>query len=272
MAYEKKKVPQCFCIDGFYTAFAFAWSDTSAYSGESHDFWEMVFIESGSVIVTEDEKVYTLEKNQLVFHAPNEFHRIRCVQGKAPTGYILTFSAVGVLPEDVKNGVFTLSGEEAERLAESCRDLAAFVSGEGKSPQFAFTAVARLTAFVAGLGTEDDSATLSDSATREYRRAVSAMERGICDNVSLPQIAQQCNISVSYLKLLFRKYAGISPKQYYNHLRCRHAAELLTSGMTVAETAVALSLSSPAYFSTFFQKHMGVSPSVYQRQQQREKV
>ena len=45
------------------------------FSGEVHDFWEMVYIDSGKLTVSEDEKVYELTKGQAIFHAPMEFHK-----------------------------------------------------------------------------------------------------------------------------------------------------------------------------------------------------
>ena len=75
------------------------------------------------------------------------------------------------------------------------------------------------------------------------------------------------NISISYLKLLFKNYAGISPKIYFNQLRARHAAQLLKKDLSVAEVAEQMNFSSQNYFTVFFRKHMGVTPSEYRHKQ-----
>ena len=46
------------------------------YLGESHDFWESVFVLKGRAGITAGETVYTLEEGQMIFHPPGEFHRI----------------------------------------------------------------------------------------------------------------------------------------------------------------------------------------------------
>ena len=66
-------------------------------------------------------------------------------------------------------------------------------------------------------------------------------------------------------KLLFNTYAGISPKSYFNQLRLRHANELLSIGLSVTEVAELMNFSSPNYFSAFYKKHTGISPSERQK-------
>ena len=87
------------------------------------------------------------------------------------------------------------------------------------------------------------------------------MARTVSQNLSLEDFSIENNVSISYLKLLFAKYAGISPKAYYTNLRVRHATELLKEGMSVAEVADQMAFSSPNYFSSFYKKKTGVLPS-----------
>ena len=87
------------------------------------------------------------------------------------------------------------------------------------------------------------------------------MTNGVCQNLSLEDFAKENNVSISYLKLLFAKYAGISPKAYYTGLRVRHATELLRDGVGVAEVAEQMCFSSPNYFSSFYKKNTGLLPS-----------
>ena len=107
-----------FDIVGFYTAFKFSWDETFAFNGENHNFWEIVFVESGTVEITEDENTYTLSEGNLIFHAPMEFHRIRSSLGSAPKVFVSSFKISGELPEVIKAGVFTLSPPQRQLLEE----------------------------------------------------------------------------------------------------------------------------------------------------------
>ena len=88
--------------------------------------WEIVFLRSGKVEVTENENIYTLEKNNILLHAPMEFHRIRSADSTSPTGYILSFYAFGKLPEELKNGIFLLEDTEASQYEEIVKRIMAF--------------------------------------------------------------------------------------------------------------------------------------------------
>ena len=77
--------------------------------------------------------------------------------------------------------------------------------------------------------------------------------------------ARENNVSVSYLKYLFSKYAGVSPKKYYTALRIRRAEELLREGYSVNDIVSLMNFSSPAYFSMFFKRETGKSPTEYTR-------
>ena len=63
------------------------------------------------------------------------------------------------------------------------------------------------------------------------------------------------------MKILFKTYAGISPKSYYNLMRVQKATELLNKGDSVTEVSLAMNFSSSNYFSVFFKRETGSPPS-----------
>ena len=260
-----KPIEQIFNINGIYSAFRFDWSESFAFIGESHNFWEAVFVTSGEVEVTEDENVYVLGEGDLIFHAPMEFHRIKSAGGSCPKGFIFSFSVSGELPEALRAGIFTLEPSQAIKYSELFDRIQSFFY-EDPTPFQGQEIASLLSTFFIKLSHKQ--ATTSNSASRssaEYRRIVSYMLENARENLNLSDIATATNVSVSYIKLLFNTYAGISPKVYFNQLRVRHATELLNSGMTVSEVAYTMNFSSPNYFSSFYKKQTGISPSEVQK-------
>lgn len=255
-----------FSIDGFYTAFNFNWKDNFIFDGENHDFWEIVFVRSGEVEVTEDENIYTLGAGNMIFHAPMEFHRIKSSGGTCPFGFILTFKASGKLPEILTNGIFSLDESLLADYERVCKKAYAFITDEGSLDGAEVGYL--LSAFISRLArraeggdfTLDDPSSMAASAI-EYRKIVSFMSAHVCENLSLSDIAHQNNVSVSYLKLLFNNYAGISPKKYFNGLRLRHASRLLSEGNSVISVSDTMNFSSPNYFSYFYKNNTGRAPS-----------
>ena len=49
------------------------------FGGESHDFWEMVYVGRGRVEISRDDERLALSEGELIFHKPNEFHSVRAL-------------------------------------------------------------------------------------------------------------------------------------------------------------------------------------------------
>jgi AraC-like DNA-binding protein len=82
--------------------------------------------------------------------------------------------------------------------------------------------------------------------------------------VSVNDMANRLKISVSHFTSLFRKATGMSPFDYYIHLKLQKACLLLySSDIKVKEVAASLGYEDPYYFSRLFKKYMNLSPDQY---------
>ena len=88
------------------------------------------------------------------------------------------------------------------------------------------------------------------------------MHEHIEEAIDLSQMAKDHQIGYSYFRKMFRKYTGVSPRQYHLGLKVLRARELLlTSDKSIKEISYQLGFSSIYYFSRFFKNKVGVSPS-----------
>ena len=265
----RKSIARKFTITDFYSSFHFLWNPEFAFHGEAHEMWEIVFVKSGEVEVTENEKIYLLERNNLIIHAPWEFHRIRSAGGTSPEVYVMSFYANGEIPLQLKEGVFILDAEQGLKHIALCRSVGAFLTDTHPSPYGGQEAADSLSAFLVSLSGENvNPRSDTSAAATEYRKIVVSMTNHVCENKTLSDFARECGDSVSYIKQLFQKYAGISPKAYYNQLRIRHATKLLEQDVPVREIAERMNFSSSNYFSSFFKQHTGFSPNGYRHKGQ----
>ena len=255
-----------FEITGFYSSFKFEWNSSFTFNGESHEMWEIVCVREGVVEVSENENVFTLGKNSLIIHAPWEFHRIKSAARTSPSGYVMSFFAKGEPPQRLGDGIFILNEEQALGYAAICESVSAFLS-DGDSGAYAGQEIAdRLESFLIRLsGDTVHSGTDSSASAVEYKKLVTAMSRSVCDNKTLSDFAHECSDSISYIKQLFSKHAGVSPKSCYNQLRIQYAAKLLDEGYSVREIADKMNFSSSNYFSSFFKKYTGLAPLEYKQ-------
>lgn len=74
-------------------------------------------------------------------------------------------------------------------------------------------------------------------------------------------------ISKYHLLRLFKRYYGLTPRQYLMDKRIEKSKENLMNGMTVTETCFSVGFESLGSFSTLFKTKTGKSPSKFQKQQ-----
>ena len=250
-----------FEIEGFCSAFKFSWKENFIFSGERHNFWEIVYVKSGEVEITEDENIYTLRAGEVIIHAPMEFHRVKSSGGTSPTGYILSFSTAGELPAPLTEGVFMLDAVQIEEYERICSLAIGFVENS-LDARLGQEASLSLSSFIMRLERELGTGSLSKTRSAEqYRLIVSFMGEHVTENLTVEDIANSLAVSVSYIKLLFKTYAGVSPKSYFNDLRLKKAFSLLESGSSVSEISYLMNFSSPSYFSSFCKKRVGEPPT-----------
>ena len=254
-----------FTISSFHTAYEYQWDEHYTFPGEQHNFWEIVYVISGEVEVAEDERVYKLKDRNIIFHAPMEFHKIRSLPGSSPHIMILTFSAKGLLPEQLKDGVFSISLDDHDSFYALVRNVINYTLNNNINSSNIKLSALDLSSFIITLtSSQTAKSKFSHSkGAKEYHNIVVTMSDGIYDNLTLNEIATKCHVSISYIKLLFSQYSGISPKAYYSNMRFNESVRLLYDGYSVTEVSEILNFSSPNYFSVFFKNQCGMPPAKY---------
>lgn len=88
------------------------------------------------------------------------------------------------------------------------------------------------------------------------------MRQNVEINLGLQELANQHHISYANFRKMFKKYTGVSPRQYQLELKLIRAKELLlTSEKSVKEISQELHFESIHYFSRYFKKKIGCSPT-----------
>lgn len=101
-----------------------------------------------------------------------------------------------------------------------------------------------------------------------YRPLLTYMEQNIDARMSVDEMADYCDQSVSDFSRKFKRYIGGSPKSYLHNLVLNKSRLLLaTTDRSVKQIAAELGYSDSLYFSRFFKKYNGISPLQYRKKQ-----
>jgi AraC-like DNA-binding protein len=84
-----------------------------------------------------------------------------------------------------------------------------------------------------------------------------------CENICLEDLVQITGLSSYYLSRIFSKGTGIPLHTYHIHVRLKHAADLLASGMPIIEAALETGFFDQSHFHRNFIKKFGVTPGCY---------
>jgi len=105
------------------------------------------------------------------------------------------------------------------------------------------------------------SAPLTDYAY--VRRAIAFISARWKSQPAMAEIAACVGLSESHLGLLFRRWAGLSPKAFVQALTLGHARELLRDKASVFEATYEVGLSGPGRLHDLFVTHEAMTPGEF---------
>ena len=277
MAYRQMlSVENVLTVDGFYSVYHMALSDRVT-GGELHDFYEVVYVESGFYYVLLDGNRQVVNPGSCVFFSPNTYHS---GDGQTPinsTVRIISFECKSESMRHFDNRIFELSDSEKEhffRAFDTAIDCLTYKNKltlclkEGASPTDLQYAKAQFEAFLLMLYkkspppvTESGRAALRRA---EFRMISDYLKDNLHRPLTLDVIAKECSVSVTKLKTLCRLFADCGPIDYLISLRINRAKHLiLEENLNFTEIAEKTGFASSHYFSRVFRDRTGLSPSQY---------
>ena len=94
-----------------------------------------------------------------------------------------------------------------------------------------------------------------------FTKAVKFMAEKLYENPSIEDVSNHVNVSVSSIKRIFNRYAGMGVHKYFLKLKIKAATQMLREGYSVTFVAEKLNFSSQGYFTKTFKRETGTLPS-----------
>ena len=256
------------------------------FAGESHFFWEFIYVDRGSIIVTAGADRYFLKAGELAFHCPYEFHSFQSVG--ASDIMVVSFCCESEAMHRLEKKVLLLHQherqclkplmEEAQQAYQYFENDPALVNLRKKptAPWGSDQLIKLyLEQFLICICRRGDNVRFSQRAVtssqlHQYlllaQQARDYLEAHYSEAVTLTSMAAALGVSVSQLKRVFREQIGQSMVRYLTALRIGEAKRLIREGnLTFTQIAERVGIESIYYFSNLFKKQTGMSPSEYEK-------
>ena len=105
-----------------------------------------------------------------------------------------------------------------------------------------------------------------ERAELPLERSVDYVEQHYNEKMSVSDLAEQVNLSLSRFYAVFNEVYGASPVSYINNFRLALAAEkLFESERSISDVSSEVGIFDPIYFNKMFRRSYGVSPSTYRK-------
>lgn len=275
-------------LDGFNSVYYFEHGKHFTHTPEQHNFWEMVYVDRGSIVALADNIGFPMQAGQAIFHEPGEVHAHVSDNVAANNMLVIAFCAEGAELEFFRRKIFTFDATAKKLLSlfigEAKNALGVLPSRyDDKSDldfsKERFAAMQLMGCYFTELlihlirsgSTQSDKLTASaESHSIAQNSLAGLIERYLKENVynalSLQDICAHFLLGKSQVCSIFKACFGQSVMSFYTQMKMQEAKKLLREEqMSIGEIADALGFSSIHIFSRAFKKATGFSPTAYQK-------
>lgn len=272
-------------ITGIYTIHYFKYGKNFNFPKERHDFWEMMYVDSGQAKIISEDKAYYLKQGEAFFHQPNKAHTIHTDDNFANSA-IISFECKSKAIKALTNKILTFNDYEKGLLNKIVSEAKisfndklndAYLTKMNKKEQAPFggeqiiknciellfvSLIRNENTYVKDL--EEININLNSNKIVDSVKMILLDKLDNSTAINLDDISYRLGFSKSYIKTQFKKSAGISVIQYFIKLKIDKAKKLLSQQKySVSEIADLLGFSSVYYFSRQFKLHTDMSPTEY---------
>lgn len=286
MDFELVPVKEEIRIEGFHSVYYFEFDKTFYHPPEKHNFWEMVYVDDGSIHAIADGVGCELSKGQVIFHSPMEPHTHIANKQNSSNLVVISFACGSPAMSFFTGKIFTLEKSSRKILSlflEEAQNAMGQISGDfyNTSPlNFSNAALGSvqlmqcyLVEFLFSLLRSSQALILSAQNSRDLKRLtesslVSSMQHFMTERIqevpSLPLLCSHFSLSRTYLCRIFKEETGQSPVDYWIDLKMKEARKLIREGnRNITQISELLGYSSIHHFTRMFKRNTGMSPTAY---------
>ncbi len=232
------------------------YGENLCYSLHLHQSFELILIEEGSMEVSIDGTVYSLNKNEAVLIFPNQIHSLNSVTSKH---VLFLFS-----PQFIQ-AYWTEKNDsvpENNKIFLDDYTICALSALSEQSSKFEIKGV--LYNVCASFDKSASYIKISPDKQTLIFKILSYVENNFKEDCSLSTLAKSVGYNSEYISRFFKEKMSISYNQYLNIRRLNHATYLLTNtDQTMLSCAIESGYTSLRTFNRNFKSYYEITPQEY---------
>lgn len=272
MGYRHQRSSPLFRIQDLITIHYYEIDADYRFSGESHPFWEMVYVDNGRIHAKNNSLDWDGKAGDLLFHAPNTFH---LAEGSGEMNghiFIISFTTRSPsmerfrdqkipLPPKLRALISGIIHEATATFDMETDGLYPLADAPIGGPQLIRLYLEQLLIL---LYRHLDDVKTTLPAEDLGTKMILHLNSRIYGKLSIPDLCQELHYGKTHLSSAFREATGSSIMEYYRTLKIKEAKHLLRDPQyTVAQISALLCFDTPQYFSKVFKAHTGMTPAAW---------
>lgn len=263
----------------------FEYTKDFGFEGESHDFWEFVYIDKGEAKVRAGDEWKKLSAGEIIFHKPNEFHTIKA-NGVPSNSVIVTFACDSKYMKYFENKTLKVADFERGLLSTVVNEAKSAYSNDlgivrfeklcrREDADFGAEQVIKISLEMLlislyrrdGRNSEKLSGSIKTNNEKEtLERVLEYINKKVCEPLTFGDILSYANTSATGLKNMFRKHVGSGVMAYVRKTKIENAKMLIREeSYNMTQISEMLGYSEPDKFSRQFKAVSGMTPTEYAR-------
>lgn len=244
-------------INRIYTATTMYSDENAKNKRQNRPCWAVVIKYEGETVYTCGGKSCLSDINNLVILPKGCSYDWKCMK----SGH---FSIIEFDSECTHNDILCFPVKNGEKLLKLFKELE--YKRTLKGPMYKAESIRDTYSIILALATSAEKKYYPSSKLERLSPAVSYIAKNYNINTTNDTLAGLTGLSTVYFRKLFTEVFGVSPIFYIHELRIKKAKEMLRSDFgSITDIAESLGYLNIYDFSRAFKKHVGMSPSQYEK-------
>ena len=282
MEYQIYSMTPVFSVTEFVNISYYKLPKDYSFPGESHEFWELIYVDQGELIVTVDENSFLLKEGELAFYRPHSIHSAYVESENSVNIMIISFYCDSTYMQTFENRILFLHYMEKQYLSAIAKEAECAFEHFDNAP----SKIDMRKKSSAPFGSEQMICTnLEQLLISIYRRNdnIHIQERSVPfkrlhhqkelslqvkdylkthfhEKLTLDVLADKYCISTSRLRVIYKEQMGTTVMSDLTAIRISEAKRMIReNNLTFTQIAEEVGYNNIYYFSTHFKKCTGMT-------------